>query len=106
MAASRTKMQGPCASGYHVPTYAETQKIGTVLGAANWGGMVTYLKIPFSGTRNWSDGAVSNAGSYGYWWSSSPNGAYGYYAYFNSGGGDLASFNYRGYGFSVRCLRN
>lgn len=61
--ANRTKMQGPCAVGYHVPTNAEIGKIGTVFGVTNPSSLtppekdriVSALNIPFSGNQNWID---------------------------------------------------
>ena len=60
------------------------------------------LFLPAAGYRFEDD--LNNAGSYGYYWSSSLNGYNSYYAYdlyFNSGSVDWGS-NYRYYGFSVR----
>ena len=98
-------MKGPCATGYHVPTYAEMGKIGTVLGAANWSGIITHLKIPFTGYRN-SNGTVYASGSYGYWWCSSPGGAYGYFVHFTSPAVYFTNSNDRAAGYGIRCLRN
>ena len=59
-----------------------------------------------SGTRYYSNGSWTSQGSYGYYWSSSPNSAYAYYANFTSGGGGIADNSDRALGFSARCLKN
>lgn len=67
------------------------------------------IRIPFSGYRNHSGGSFGSQGSNGCYWSSSPNSSglqYAYYAYFNSGGGNIAYNNSRAIGFSARCLKN
>lgn len=64
-----------------------------------------FLKINFSGYRRWNDGQYSSQGSYGYYWSSSPYSGDAYNAVFSSGG-VIAVNNDRGFGFSVRCLKN
>ena len=49
-------------------------------------------------------GNVDDQGSYGYFWSSTPNGSYyAYYLYFYSGF-QYVYFNYRYYGYSVRAV--
>ena len=48
--------------------------------------------------------SLTNAGSYGYYWSSTPIGSSGAcFLSFYSGGVDSGS-NFRYYGFSVRCM--
>jgi len=68
--------------------------------------MQTALKMPFAGGRFWSNGAFFNGGSFGYYWSSSPNGTNGYNLYFYSSDIYPSSNNGRAYGFSVRCFKN
>jgi len=64
------------------------------------------LGLKLAGYRDWDNGLYDYQGTYGYYWSSTPSTSYSYYAYFGSGGGNIASLNNRGYGFSVRCLKN
>ena len=61
--------------------------------------------LPAAGNR--SRASVSDAGSYGYYWSSSSTSSvdYAYYVYFYSGSLRPASSYYRNYGFSVRLVR-
>ena len=50
------------------------------------------------------DSSLRSAGSYGYYWSSSPDGSsYVYFLYFGSGY-VYANTNFRYVGFSVRCV--
>lgn len=65
-----------------------------------------WIPESFAGYRSWSNGQYYYQGSYGYYWSSSPYSQHPYYAYFYSGGGNIAPYNGRGSGFSVRCLKN
>lgn len=67
------------------------------------GGRVWY---PASGNRYSYSGGLNNVGSYGYYWSSSPNStAYGYSLYFYSGGVNPSSSSNRASGFPVRCVQ-
>lgn len=91
--------------GLRVPKASEWMALGESM-EMDYDRIREELSLRFSGGRDWSDGTVSNAGSYGYWWSSSPNGAYGFFAYFNSGGGFIAGSSYRSFGFSVRCIKD
>ena len=62
--------------------------------------------IPLSGYRDYSYGSWYGQGSNGYYWSSSPYSALAYLAGFYSGGGNVANYGNRAYGFSARCLKN
>ena len=64
------------------------------------------FKPEFAGYRSWNNGQYYLQGTNGYYWSSSPNSTYSYVAGFYSGGGVIAKGPNRGYGFSVRCLKN
>ncbi len=62
--------------------------------------------LPAAGNRNGT--SVNNAGSYGYYWSSSPHGSNAsaaYYVFFYSGGLNPVNYNYRYVGASVRLVR-
>jgi hypothetical protein len=60
---------------------------------------------PAAGNRLISTGVVSNVGSEGDYWSSSPDGVYGFAMWFRSTSvSPSASNGYRGYGFSARCI--
>ena len=63
-------------------------------------------KPEFAGYRYWDNGQYYSHGTNGYYWSSSPSTTDSYVAYLYSGGGGIASTGVRGFGFSVRCLKN
>lgn len=64
---------------------------------------------PAVGYRSYDSGSLYDVGVFGYYWSASPSpsGAiYAYYLSFNCYGNAYPAFsNYRGYGSSVRCVR-
>ena len=117
--------RGLCPSGWHVPTDGELTVLSDVLGGASVAGgqmRTTYgwyvggngtNSSGFSGLpggyRDDSVGGFINAGSNGFWWSSSPLGsdAWNRYLYY---GGDFVIRNGNGSsprdGFSVRCVRD
>lgn len=99
--------QWPCATGYHVPSQNEWSALVT----AGWWwtngtAMQTALKLPFAGYHHRFDGIMFNQSSYGYYWSSSPNGTYGYRLYFGSSDVTSSDVSVRAFGFSVRCFKN
>jgi len=117
--------RGLCPSSWHVPTDAEWTILTDHLGGASvaggqmktnygWfnGGNGTnssgFSGLP-GGYRS-NDGSFSNAGYYGYWWSSSPNGSNAWYRdlnYASLNGEDVGrSSSSRRLGFSVRCVRD
>lgn len=62
--------------------------------------------FPAAGYRDSADGGMSYVGSYGGYWSASPNGEdFGYSLSFGSGSVSPASDSSRAYGFSVRCVQ-
>ncbi len=69
-------------------------------------GSASTIWYPASGYRDYNDGSLANVGSYGNCWSASP---YIYYAcslsFYNDGGVDPSSYDYRADGYSVRCLQ-
>ena len=112
--------------GWHVPTDTEWTILITCLG----GEPVAGGKMKETGTAHWnspnqdatnssgftglpggyrdSNGAFSNVGGNGGWWSSSENdttGAWLRYLYYGGGNANRADYN-KAYGFSVRCLRD
>jgi len=64
------------------------------------------LKLPKLGFRNDSNAYYYYQGTDGYYWSSSPNGIYGYYVSINSTQVYPLYNGNRAYGFTVRCLKN
>ena len=114
--------QGPCPAGYGVPSggtsdaTTEWGKLYAIINASTTVGACSQANVydrtrcavdmPLSGRRSWGNGAYYGQGTGGYYWSSSPDGTYSYYAYFFVGGGSIANYNDRAYGFAVRCIRH
>jgi uncharacterized protein (TIGR02145 family) len=67
-------------------------------------GSTTTLFFPAAGYRNYSTGALNFVGLNGNYWSSTTAGAGAYYSSIDSGRVYPSYINYRGYGFSVRCV--
>ena len=115
-----------CPTGWHVPTDGEWTALETYLGANGHGGTEgTALKstsgwnsggngtddFGFSalpgGYRSYRTGYFDGAGSYGYWWSSSPSGGNAWSRYLDDVDPVINRDNSNSRsGFSVRCLRD
>ena len=68
-----------------------------------------YFKLPFAGDRSYYDASLNDQGSYGYYWSSSPNSASSNIArdlYLGSSSVDASYLSNRAYGLSVRCFKD
>ena len=67
------------------------------------------FKLPFAGRRNYSKASLNNQGSYGYYWSSSPNSAGSNNArrlYLGSSNVRADNLDNRAVGYSVRCFKD
>jgi uncharacterized protein (TIGR02145 family) len=64
------------------------------------------LKLPTAGSRNRDNGSLYSQGSYGYYWSSSPNGTSAHYLHFYSSSVYPQYNYYRARGNSIRCFKN
>lgn len=116
----------PCPAGYRVPDGGENGFWATALETSSnaWNSAImkwsnsgftwtldnepTAAWYPAVGYRDDDSGALSNVGSYGCYWSASPYPIYSNYAYslyFSNGNVYPAGSSYRGYGYSVRCVR-
>ena len=99
-------INNPCPSGYRLPTLAEWQAERTSWTSNNAAGAYTSpLRLPVAGGRTGGNGALYTVGSYGYYWSSTIDGPFSRFLYFNSSGADMTS-SIRAFGFSVRCLKD
>ncbi|EKE28117.1 MAG: hypothetical protein ACD_3C00097G0001 [uncultured bacterium (gcode 4)] len=111
---SPTTMQWPCATGYHVPTQKEwcyatmnlNWSLTCIWGWKNDVTIASTLKLPLAGYRAYSNAGFNYQGVYGYYWQASPNGTYAYDVEIGSTQVYPLISTYRGYGFSVRCLKN
>ena len=101
-------VNNPCPSGYRLPTdtewAAELLSWGSNNNAA--GALASPLKLPLAGYRNFIDGSIASLGSSGYYWSSTVNGTDSRSLSFTSGSAIVTNFDRRGYGNSVRCIKN
>ncbi len=108
-------VQGICPNGWHLPTSNTTAKgsfggLTTAYGAGNNSAGSTIMRgspMYFQYSGNAVSGGISNVGSSGYYWSSTPNGSINaYYLYLNSSRALPSDYYSRYRGFSVRCLAN
>jgi len=89
--------------GLRLPTKEEWEQSFDIIWEEK---LFDFLKLNLAGYRGYSNGQYFNQGSYGFYWSSTPNGTFSYIATFHSGGGNIATSNLRWVGFSVRCLKD
>ena len=114
----------PCPEGWRVPTYAELNILKNTRSWTSNDGQEgfwfsgasdikydvpvdedTKVFFPAAGYRRNSDGFANGRGSYGYYWSSSPNGSNAYDFRFVSSGTYASDSSSRAYGYSVRCVQ-
>jgi hypothetical protein len=106
-----TTVNDPCAlelgAGWRIPTSTEWTNIDASGGWTNWNGpWGSNLKMHTAGYLDYSDGSLHFRGSCGYYWSSTQHDAtYGRHLYFSSGH-SVMSYNYKAFGFTLRCLRD
>jgi hypothetical protein len=94
----------PCPSGYRIPTVAELDAERVLFSSNDAAGAFLALKLPLAGRRDYSNGALSNVGSDGRYWSSTVSSANAGILYFDSI--DAYMNNYiRALGLSVRCIK-
>lgn len=103
-------VNNPCPSGYKVPTFAELDAERAQFASQDPTGAYNYLKLTYGGRRQ-SNGIIGNAGTGGYYWTSTSNAltqssrsfalwASPFTFYYHSSG------DQRHQGFSVRCIKN
>jgi len=97
-----------CPVSFRVPTLAEFQAelLGTGANIQNKNDAFSvFLKLPTSGIRKFSSGALVDGGGQGHVWASSPNGSRSGNVFFDSNNAVLLS-ELRSQGLSVRCIKN
>lgn len=107
----------PCPEGWRVPTGNElnelyqnysswTKENGQTgywfSGTNSYSAKVPQIFLPAAGRRYFKDGVASSRGSMGYYWSSKTYDIYAYFLFF-SARPDIMN-DYRGSGYSVRCV--
>ena len=114
-------LKDPCPTGYRVPSQTEwanvnTNNIVSRTGAfdaiTEFGNALHYgpdantklLTLPAAGYRSNTNGALSNRGNDGNYWSSTVNSSSAYFLYFTSSSVFPVSSSNRTYGYSVRCI--
>lgn len=100
-------VNNPCPSGYRLPTGPElnTERESWVSNDAA-GAFGSSLKLPAAGFRNVQNGVFSLVGEWGIYGSSTINGTFSAYLFFDSSPNGNVLVTGRGNGFSVRCLRD
>jgi len=98
-------LNNPCPKGYRLPTDFElnSERLSWTQNN-NYGAIMSSLKLPVPGVRLYINATVANTTVYGYYWSSSFNGN-PIYLELNSSNANINT-NYRGHGFSIRCIKN
>lgn len=99
-------LKWPCPDWYHVPTNKEWNDLITVASISNEDDAFNILWLPLAGARSFLDSTMSQVGSAGAYWSSSPS---------NSDAYDLLimwtnilpnNLYTRSSGYSIRCFKN
>ena len=108
-------INNPCPSSYRLPTNAELNAERTTWISNNAAGaFASPLKLPMAGFRKRDNGSLYDAGSYGYYWSSTVNSTnlYGVDALvsgiltFRNSTAEMENQQLRANGFSVRCIKD
>jgi hypothetical protein len=97
-------INNPCPTGYRLPTEAELDAERLSWGTNDAAGAFNSpLKLPTAGNRSYSSGNLLSQGS-GNYWSSTVSGGFSRLLEFTSGNASMQQ-DFRGDGYSVRCLK-
>ena len=92
------KMSGNNGTGWYIGKWDSTNK------GRLWNSNTPNVFFPASGIRTYSDGSLNNDGTYGYYWSASPNSSNAGHALYLKKDNWNWFKNYRSYGFPVRAV--
>jgi hypothetical protein len=96
----------PCPSGYRLPTETEINAERTSWSSNDpAGAFASVCKFTKSGGRLYSNAALSGVDGEGYYWTSTVSGSNARILYNHPSIANISTFD-RGYGFSVRCIKN
>lgn len=96
----------PCPPGWRIPTEAEWDAERQSWGSNDAAGaFASPLKLPMSGSRNRSSGALNNQGLAGAYWSSTVSNTDSRNLFFQSAYA-ATNYNRRAVGYAVRCIKD
>jgi len=99
-------VNNPCPDGFRIPTIAELNAERLTWSTKNAAGaFASPLKLPVAGYRSYTDGSLISVSSGGGYWSSTVSGISTSHLDFSSSSASTSVVP-RGFGFSVRCIKD